>query len=221
MNKRTVAILISFIFVSIAVFYIIRKKEAPVRAQADTILIGTNAEFPPFSFISQDQIVGFDIDIAKEVAKRLHKKTEFHNMSFEALIPEIQLGNIHVIAAGMTPTEERSKRVFFTDPHFSGDPLVIVQLKDHEPITTSEDLKNKTVIVNQGYTSDRYISGISGVETIRISSPLISNGILTLKGSNADAYIASLSSLQPYFMRLPFLKNILIYFMKYKVSLLI
>ena len=50
-------------------------------------------------------------------------------MPFEALIPEIQLGNIHVIAAGITPTKERAQRTLFTRPHLAaGNPLIIISL---------------------------------------------------------------------------------------------
>lgn len=167
--------------------------------EIDTLIIGTNAEFAPFTFIENDEIVGFDIDIAKEIAKRLDKKIKFKNMSFVALIPEIQLGSIHIIAAGMTPTLEREKRVFFTQPHFDKDPLIAVQPLHKEKINQITDLANKSVIVNQGYTADRYVSGIKEIKDVtRLSSGTVSTAMLALQSGKADAYIASYSSLQPY-----------------------
>jgi arginine/lysine/histidine transporter system substrate-binding protein len=198
MNTRTIIILISFVAFSLGLWSFSRKKESAPFAESDTLIVGTNVEFPPFSFIIDDQVVGFDIDVAKEVAKRLNKKIDIQTMKFEALIPEIQLGNIHMIAAGITPTQERAKRVFFTTPHITHDPLVIVQPRDAEPITSALGLKGKTIIVNQGYTSDRFATGLGSVEVVRISSNLVSNGILALKSGSGDVYITAQSALQPY-----------------------
>jgi polar amino acid transport system substrate-binding protein len=119
-------------------------------------------------------------------------------MSFEALIPELQMGNIHIIAAGMTPTPERAKRALFLTPHLEADPLMAVQKEGAEPITTKEQLQHKTVVVNQGYSSDQYVSDIGDVELIRVSSPFVSTGLLTLDSGQADVYVAAKSSLKPF-----------------------
>ena len=87
---------------------------------------------------------------------RLKKEIIFKDMPFDALIPEIQIGNIHVIASGMTPTEERALRTLFTRPHLTGNPLVIISSKtilgqgfdgqnEGQAITTLADLASKTV----------------------------------------------------------------------------
>ena len=83
------------------VFWYVKK---PAAQEDQNILnVGTNAEYQPFSFLdNNDEIVGLDIDIAKEVCNRLGKKCVLHSLSFDALIPEIQLGTIHMIAAGIT-----------------------------------------------------------------------------------------------------------------------
>src|SRR6185369_11452130 len=86
-------------------------------AMSNTLIVGTNAEFPPYCYIENNIIVGFDIDIAKEVAQRLGKSIQFKDMPFDALIPDIILGNVDFVAAGMSYTEERAKRVSFTRPY--------------------------------------------------------------------------------------------------------
>lgn len=199
MNQRSFILLAIVAFIGIATLWFSRKPLTPItNHQDDILIIGTNAEFPPFSYIDNDQIIGFDIDIIKEVAQRLNKKITFMNMSFEALIPELQFGTIHAIAAGMTPTEERAKRVFFTTPHFSGDPLLAIQKKGTSPITKPEQLFNKTIVVNQGYTADTYLTNLGIADIVRLSSPLISTGLLALTSGQADVFVASQSSLQPF-----------------------
>jgi arginine/lysine/histidine transporter system substrate-binding protein len=200
MNGRTISILILLALITFGgIWFFSRRPVVPAgEPSIESLIIGTNIDYPPFSFIENDQIVGFDIDVARELAKRVNKKFTFTSMSFEALIPELQMGNIHLIAAGMTPTPEREKRALFTTPHLEADPLMAVQKKGTEPITNKEQLKHKTVVVNQGYSSDYYVSDIGDIDMVRISSPLISTGLLTLDGDQADVYVASKSSLQPF-----------------------
>src|SRR5579862_9191815 len=84
----------------VTVLYFFTTKRTQLTAHDATIVIGTNAEFPPFSFIDeQGAVTGFDIDVAKEVFKRLGKQMTIKDMAFDMLIPEIQQGSIHVIAA--------------------------------------------------------------------------------------------------------------------------
>jgi len=168
------------------------KKELP-----QTIIVGTNAEYPPYTFIEDNQIVGFDIDIAKEVFKKIGKTFEIKDMSWTALIPAIQLGQIQVIAAGMTATPQRAKHVIFTKPYVKGDPLLIVNLAKNPTINDIDELKDKKVIVNEGYTADIYMSNIKGPILQRLPSP--TEGFLALKSERADAYVIAKSSANQFF----------------------
>ncbi len=201
MNWRTIIILSTLVIVSsIGLLYLSREQKTDLKKKSiNTLIVGTNAEYPPFSFIENDKIVGFDIDIIKEIAHRLHKKISIKNMSFAALLPELQLGSIHAIAAGVTPTEEKAKRAFFTTVHFDGDPLMAIQPISAQPITNAQELQNKVVAVNQGYTADQYISDIEDVDALRLSTSLVSTGILTLQSKQADVYVVSKSAIKPYF----------------------
>lgn len=176
--------------------FTLRHDRMPEQCQLDTTLIvGTNAEFPPFTFIEHNTIVGFDIDIMKEVAKRMDKTIEWKDMPFDALIPEIQLGNIHMIAAGMTPTAERAKRVLFTKPYTSANPLVIISLAQHKTSGLA-DLVGKEVIVNEGFVADDYMRAISGVTLYRL--PTVAEAFLALKSDRAYAYVLAKRSAQPF-----------------------
>lgn len=200
MIKRIIPILATLILITIAgIWFSSRRYQSSIESPTiDTLIVGTNAEFQPFSFIENNQIVGFDIDVIKEAAKRLNKKLSLVNMSFSALIPELQLGNIYVIAAGMTPTEQRAKRTFFTAPHFTGDPLLAIQKNNAPEISKPSELEGKTVAVNQGYTADNYLSDLGNLSMVRLSSPLISMGLLAINSGQADVYVASKSSLMPF-----------------------
>ena len=89
--------------VSALIWYKAQQTPTPTVANTNTVIVGTNSEFPPFSFREGDDIIGFDIDVIQEVLKRLNKEIIYKDMPFDALIPEIQVGNIHIIAAGHDP----------------------------------------------------------------------------------------------------------------------
>jgi len=73
MNKIYRSILITLSLITLAIWYSKQKKPVP-QTITDTLIVGTNAEFSPFSFMENDKIVGFDIDIIAQIAERLGKK---------------------------------------------------------------------------------------------------------------------------------------------------
>jgi len=84
---------------------------------ADTIRFGTSATYPPFESIGADnQIIGFDIDLANALCKQMQETCTFTNQPFDGLIPALKFRRFDVIISGMDITEERSKQVTFTQP---------------------------------------------------------------------------------------------------------
>jgi len=196
MNTKNIALLTLCLAGGFALYKFNAKKAEPAHANNDTIIVGTNAEFPPFTFINEDnEIVGFDIDIAKEVIKRMGKTIEIKDRSFDMLIPEAQNGSIQIIAAGMTATPERAQQIIFTQPYLKGDPLVIITLKKNL-ISTISDLTNHEVIVNEGYTSDTYMSGQPGVIIKRLPSP--AESFLDLQTEKSFAYVSAFNAAKPF-----------------------
>lgn len=162
-------------------------------AATEPLIVGTNAEYAPFTFIEDGQIVGFDIDVANHVAERLNRKIQIVDMPFDALIPALQLGSVQLLAAGMCYTEERAKRVLFTHPYLSGDPLVILS-KSKE--LSLDELKGKTVAVNEGYTADLYLSKNEDINLIRLAAP--GDGFLALKSGRVDAFVTAKNTLAAF-----------------------
>lgn len=200
MNKKLIPILAAII-AAVSIYFITQKEPLTKKSSAasDTIIIGTNAEFPPFSLINeQNQIVGFDIDIATEVIKRLNKKMEIKDRSFDMLIPEAQNGSIHIIAAGMTATPERAKQIIFTKPYLKGEPLVVITLKKN-PIASLDDLKGKEVVVNEGFTADTFMTSKPGILIKRLPAP--AESFMDLQGEKSFAYVSALNAAKPFLQK--------------------
>ncbi|HEV8051932.1 MAG TPA: ABC transporter substrate-binding protein [Parachlamydiaceae bacterium] len=160
-----------------------------------SLIVGTNAEFPPFSYIENKTLVGFDIDIAKEVAKRLGKTIHFKDMPFDALIPDVALGHVDFVASGMSYTEERAKRVLFTRPYISEDPLVVLSACTKK--LGLDDLKDKSVIVIEGFTADHFMSSKGLNNLTRL--PTQADGFMAIKCGRADAFVTAKSTIDAFF----------------------
>lgn len=201
--QKNLVIIVPIVLIVATILFMHTPKESNSKAlelQQKALIVGTNAEFPPFEYLEDDLLVGFEIDVVRRIGERLQRPIIFKNLPFDALIPEIQTGNIHMVAAGMTPTPEREKRVYFTTPILELNPLAIVTLSEEDvnKINSVEDLKNKIVAVNEGYFADKYISSLSDVMVFRIASASIGEGLLSLQSGRAEALVASLTSLKPF-----------------------
>jgi polar amino acid transport system substrate-binding protein len=113
----------------------------------ETLVVGTSAGFRPFEYMEGGEVVGFDIDLMKEIAKKMDMKIKVEDLEFEALIPAVKSGTIDVIASGMTINEKRKEQVDFSEPYFTANQSVLVRENFNEPLNTVEDLNNEEYIV--------------------------------------------------------------------------
>lgn len=107
------------------------------------LTVGTSADYPPYQFIRDGEIVGMEIDIIKEISYKLGYEIEIVDMDFSGLIPALTNNRIDVIAATMSANEERAKSVDFTE-EFSNNSLALI-VKENANINKLEDLKDKVL----------------------------------------------------------------------------
>lgn len=195
MKKITTIITTTLLIIFIVLFWVKHKNQRVEYTIPDTLIVGTCADFPPLSYKENDEIVGFDIDVINEVAKRLDKRVEIKDMPFDVLIPQLQEGTIHVIAGGLSATIERARYIAFSKPYITQNPLVLLTLKSTSNITDIDNLIQKRVLVNRGYTSDFFISNIKNIFIIRSGS--IADALLLLEAHEADAFITQSITADP------------------------
>lgn len=82
------------------------------------IKMGTSPDYPPFEFKKNGEIVGFDIALAKEIAKKMNKELIIQELDFNSLIPALQSGKLDFVASGLTITSERAANVDFSNIYF-------------------------------------------------------------------------------------------------------
>jgi polar amino acid transport system substrate-binding protein len=113
---------------------------------------GVKYDFPPFGYVNaKGQVVGFDIDLVKYIAKKLGVKPEFVQVTSKTRIPMVQSGTVDIAAASMTHKVKRDLPIDFTISYFFDGQSLLV------PATSSvksyNDLSGKRVAVIQGATS--------------------------------------------------------------------
>jgi len=147
---------------------------APAAASADDslakikakgrLVVGVNADFAPFEFHAmingKDTVAGFDMDLAKEIAKDMGVELELKELSFDALLTTLQSGQIDVIISGMSATEERRKTVDFSDVYYRGI-QVLLTTKDNLPKFNSfSDLKDKKIGLQLSSLQDKLMTSL-------------------------------------------------------------
>ncbi|MBQ6518249.1 MAG: transporter substrate-binding domain-containing protein [Anaerolineaceae bacterium] len=94
--------------------------------------MATEALYEPFSYIANNQIVGYDIDIAVRFCEAYGYGLEIVDMSFDAVLPAVQTGKCNFGGAGITITAERAESVLFSEPNYSGGTVMMVLREQKE-----------------------------------------------------------------------------------------
>lgn len=122
----------------------------------DELVMVTEAGFAPFEYYQNNEIVGVDVEIAKEIAKEMGKTLVIKDVAFDSIINEVKSGKADIGAAGISYTEERSKQVDFSSDYFTSKIVVIVKDSDNE--IDFNNLGAKKIAVQLGSTADTFVT---------------------------------------------------------------
>ena len=177
---------------------------APAAAPADDslakvkargrLVVGINAEFAPFEFHmmvnGKDTIVGFDIDMAKDIAKDMGVQLELKELAFDALLTTLQSGQVDVIISGLSATEERRKTVDFSDVYYKGTQTLLTTKDNLSKFNSFSDLKDKKIGLQLSSLQDKLMTALlpDGKYT-KIES--MNTLFLSLKSKQIDGIVTS------------------------------
>ncbi|KOC92038.1 histidine ABC transporter substrate-binding protein HisJ [Winslowiella iniecta] len=118
--------------------------------------IGTDPTYAPFeSKNAQGQLVGFDIDLANEICKRIEAKCSYVESDFDALIPSLKAKKIDAIISSLSITEKRQQEIAFSEKLYAANSRLIAT-KGSPIQPTIESLKGKNIGLLQGTTQETY-----------------------------------------------------------------
>lgn len=123
-------------------------------ASAENLKVVTDPSFVPFEMMDQKtgEMIGFDMEIIAEVAKRAGFEYDLQTMDFNGIIPALQTGNVDIAIAGITITEEREQIVDFSDPYYdSGLRILVREGSDVKELSDLEGMKIGTKIGSTSY----------------------------------------------------------------------
>lgn len=155
------------------------------------LIIGTDATYPPMEFHDEKgEIVGFDIDLGKAIAKELGVKAVFVDTAWDGIFPALDAKKFDIIMSSTSITEERLKTKAMSDPYYVTSQAIAVK-KGNVSIKEPEDLVGKVVAVQIGTTGDLAVSEIEGVKIKRFDT--IDKAYMEVMNGRADAVVNDLS----------------------------
>ena len=159
--------------------------EAESESAGGTLVMATNAEFPPYEFYDGDAIVGIDAEIAQAIAEDMGMTLQIEDMAFDSIIASVQTGKADIGVAGITVTEDRLENVNFSDSYADSAQMIIVA--EDSDIAGPDDLTGKTVGVQLGTTGDIYAEDIEDATVERYNKGM--EAVQALSQGKIDAVI--------------------------------
>ena len=157
-----------------------------VSAIAETIIVATNPEYPPFEYVEGEETIGYDIDMWKAIAEKAGLEYEIEAMDFDAVISAVAADPNTVGLSGISITDERKLTVDFSKGYINAGLVVIV--KADSGYETADQLKGKLIGVQLGTTSDFAAEEITGMENVAQYKTFL-NAVMDLQGNKLDAVI--------------------------------
>ena len=145
--KKIISIVMAIMLLcgAVAVFASCDKK-------GDTLVMATNAAFPPYEFKEGEDFAGIDVEIAEKIAEKLGMTLEIQDVDFGSIIDGVATGKYDMGMAGLTVTEERKQSVNFSNTYATGIQVIIVNdgsdIKSLDDIFVFDDEGNPTALKN-------------------------------------------------------------------------
>lgn len=156
------------------------------------LIVGLSADFPPYEFKiknanGDNEIVGFDVEIAKEIAKDLGAEVEFKDMLFDSLLNELDSGRVDLVISGLSPKPERAEQVDLSQIYYKAEQSVVSVTKDKDKYKTMESLEGLKIGVQKGSIQEDIAKTVPGAKLTSLGK--INDIIMQLKSGRVDVAI--------------------------------
>lgn len=167
-----------------------------------TLKIGTDTSFVPFVYPdSNNNYIGFDIDMVKALSDKLGFKYELSPMDFTALLTSVQTKKLDMGASGITITDARKKVMDISEPYYDAGLLIMVNKKNTD-IKSIKDLSGKKLAIKEGTASLDYVN--KNVPDAKVTTfPNIENAYMEVERGAADAVVYDTPNILSYLKQNP------------------
>ena len=126
------------------------------KKNTNELIMVTEAGFAPYEYYDGGEVVGVDVDIAKEIAKYLGKTLVVKDIAFDSIINEVKTGKADFGAAGISYSDDRAKNVDFSINYSVSKQVVIVS--NNSNINNVNNISNKKIAVQLGSIADTFVT---------------------------------------------------------------
>jgi ABC-type amino acid transport substrate-binding protein len=155
-------------------------------SEGEALTVGSDIPYPPFEQGKPGHYTGFDVELMDAIAKKMGRKAEFQDTSFETIFRDVAQGKFDAVISAATITPEREKAVDFSNPYYLSEQAVLV--KEGSQIKTLGELAEKTVGVQQGTTGQELAKEKSNASEIR-PYPEGPDAVNALKAGTVEAVV--------------------------------
>ena len=141
---------------------------APALAQGDPLRVGMSGQYFPFTFVEQDTLKGFEVDVMNAIGKEMGREIQYQTANFSGLFGMLESGRIDTVANQITITPEREAKFAFSQPYVFDGAQVVVKEGNEDTIGSVEDLSGKTVAVNLGSNFEELLNELPNAGEIDI-----------------------------------------------------
>ena len=156
------------------------------------IVVGLDDNFPPMGFKNEsNEIVGFDIDLAKEASKRLAREVEFKAIDWSSKEAELKSGRVDILWNGLDITEKRKENMLFSDPYMDNRQIIFVK-KGRTDIKDEASMAGKVIGTQSASSAEEYMDGSAffkeKVKEVKKYSDFVS-AFMDLENGRVDAVV--------------------------------
>lgn len=156
------------------------------------LIVGMSADFPPYEFHikndkGEDEIVGFDVEIAKEIAKDLNAELEIKDMKFESLLNELESGRVDLVISGLSPKPERLKQIDMSKIYYKAEQSIVSRTADKDKYATMESLEGLKIGVQKSSIQEDIAKEIPNAKLTSLAK--ISEIMMQLTSNRVDVAV--------------------------------
>ncbi|HEY6992626.1 MAG TPA: transporter substrate-binding domain-containing protein [Xanthobacteraceae bacterium] len=161
--------------------------------------------YPPFGFIENGEKVGFDVDIANEIARRMGVRLVYEQIDFRGIIAALTSKRVDLLITGMVYTPDRAKQIAYSEPYFNGG--VAAAYRSEKPLKQPDDLVGKTVGVELGSAGDKFVREKYGTRVEIKTYDTVFLALKDLENGRIDAFVGSVAPMRYIMRNTPSLKS--------------
>lgn len=164
----------------------------PETGTGKKLIVGMSADFPPYEFHikndkGEDEIVGFDVEIAKEIAKDLGAELEIKDMLFDSLLNELSSGRVDLVISGLSPKPERAEQIDMSKIYYKAEQAIVTREADKDKYATMESLEGVKIGVQKSSIQEDLAKEVPGAKLTSLAK--ISDIIMQLNSGRVDVAI--------------------------------